>query len=65
MRVKKEKILASILKESPIYSELNGEERYILIKDLIKAYPNLFEGKNEDIEVGYEANWLEDQKFIP
>jgi len=52
MKVKKEKILDSILRESPIYSELEDDERRILIENLIKVYPCLLKERHEDIEAG-------------
>ncbi len=58
MRSKEKKILASILKESPIYSELDGDERRVVMKGLIRIYPRFFNDEQENIEVGYEASWL-------
>ncbi len=58
MKAKKEKIIATILKESPIYSGLNWYEKRVLIKGLLNSYPDLLENGQEDIEIGYEASWL-------
>jgi hypothetical protein len=47
----KEKIICSILEESPFYSVLPLEEKRVLIHDLLSAYSELFELKNTaDIE---------------
>ena len=63
MRNKKirENVFTSILKESPIYSELGKEEKQGLVKDLMRIYPRMFEAEREEVEVGYEASWLRDQ----
>ena len=54
-------VIASILRESPIYSELGKEEKQSLVRDLMRIYPRMFEVEREDVDVGYEASWLRDQ----
>ena len=63
MRNKKisENVFSSILKESPIYSELGKEEKQKLVKDLMRIYPRMFDAEREEVEIGYEASWLRDQ----
>ncbi len=56
-----ENVFSSILKESPIYSELGKEEKQSLVKDLMRIYPRMFEVEREEVEIGYEASWLRDQ----
>ncbi|MEK6528218.1 MAG: hypothetical protein AABZ36_04970 [Nitrospirota bacterium] len=57
----RETVFTSILRESPIYSELGKEEKQRLIKDLMRVYPRMFEAGREEVEVGDEASWLRDQ----
>ncbi len=58
MRDKRENIFISIIKESPIYAELDREEKHILIRDLKLIYPHFFKESHEDTKVGREANCL-------
>lgn len=58
MFLRERKVLASILDRSPFFSELSIKERELLIKDLLKTYPQLLQKINNDVEVGYEASWL-------
>ena len=54
--------LVTILDESPFFTELSIKERERLIKELLHAYPQLKKEKSGDIEVGYEASWLMNQR---
>ncbi|RJQ50153.1 MAG: hypothetical protein C4538_00735 [Nitrospiraceae bacterium] len=58
MPIKKLNLLASILGESPVFTELSIRERESLIQELLRSYPQLSQYVNADIEVGYEASWL-------
>ena len=46
MKSDKEKILKSILEESPIYSGLQREERRIVLDELMKEYASFMEKSN-------------------
>ena len=46
MKSDKEKILKSILEESPIYSGRRGEERRIVLDELMKVYASFIEKSN-------------------
>jgi len=41
------KMLVSILLESPFYLTLSMRERYVLLVNLVEAYPDLFDGEGE------------------
>ncbi len=58
MNLEVEKILMSILEESPIYSALTKEERHIVLENLKKVYPNFFEVKYENKEVENMDEWF-------
>jgi len=51
------KKLISVLMDSPLYMTLSAQERISLIKRLSSSYPLLFEGENEEQELGYESSW--------
>lgn len=49
--------LTSILKESPFYSTLSAEENHTLLARLAENYPFLLDGRDDELEVGYESSW--------
>ncbi len=53
--------LVSILDKSPFFTELSIKERERLIDNLLRQYPQLSQQYNKEIEMGYEAGWLNDR----
>ncbi len=53
--------IVSILDKSPFFTELSIKERERLIDNLLRQYPQLSQQYNEEIEMGYEAGWLNDR----
>lgn len=49
--------LTSILSESPFYRTLSAEENHILLARLAENYPFLLDGRDDELEVGYESSW--------
>lgn len=52
-----QRVLVSILMESSLYLTLSLKERRALVAQLAENYPFLAEGKDDEIEVGYESSW--------
>ena len=52
------KEIVSILKESPLYKTLSGEEKRAVITKLAESYSFLNNSNDEDI-VGYESGWAD------
>ncbi len=50
--------IVSILDKSPFFTELSIKEKEMLVKELLKKYPQLSHQANNDMEVGYEASWF-------
>ncbi len=48
----------SILKESPLYKTLSGEEKKAVLSRLAHRYPLLDNGSGEEM-VGYESSWTD------
>jgi hypothetical protein len=63
MSFRKSSSLLSILDESPFFTELSFKERDRLIRELLKAYPQLRCHISGEVEVGYEASWLAEQSY--
>lgn len=49
--------LISILMESSLYQTLTMKEKNSLLTRLSENYPFLVEGKEDEIEMGYESSW--------
>jgi hypothetical protein len=62
MAFRKMTSLSHILNQSPFFSELSIMERESVIRELLKQYPHLLQSDDNDIELGYEASWLPEQK---
>ena len=58
MSVDKEKMLISILEESPIYSGLQRDEKRLLIENLVKAYSDLFGKSRQSERAGERRAWF-------
>ncbi len=57
------KVLFNILDESPFFPELSSKERELMIKELLKTYPNLWHHNHDESNFGYESNFMMRQPF--
>lgn len=57
MESRRRQELVSILMESPLYTTLSVQERHSLVTRLVESYPVLRDGKEEELEIGYESSW--------
>lgn len=57
------KVLFNILDESPFFPELSSQERDLMIKELLNAYPNLWHYNHDESISGYESNFMMRQSF--
>ncbi len=56
------RVVSLILDDSPFFKELTIKERENLILELFQTYPELYQQTSSDMETGYEASWLTEQK---